>query len=150
MSEGSRRPQPDWRVFAAVCGGMLITLAAAFGFGLLFDAPPLARFEWSVVAALQGLAAAAPLVVALDWMMWSKDRRVVRFRESALDFFASIGFEFTPPRIAILSIGAGVSEELLFRGVLQSSAHAVMPSALAIILPCSPASSASISACSFC
>jgi len=56
------------------------------------------------------------------------------FRESQIEFFASIGFEFTWIRIILMSIAAGVSEELLFRGVLQVACYTIMPVTGAIIL----------------
>ncbi len=119
--------------FALIAASILVTLAAAFGLGALLDAPPLARFELNLRGLIAGLAATAPLVLALEWLMRSRKPRVIAFREDQIAFFAGLGFKFTPTRIAILAIGAGVSEELLFRGVLQTWADGFLPTALAVL-----------------
>lgn len=128
-------PADNWKKFAMVAAGMAVTTAAAFGFGLLLGVRPLGelRPEWR--AAGVGLLAVAPLAFFLEWFMRTQDVRLAEFRDAQIGFFAEIGFEFTPVRIAILSFGAGVSEELLFRGVFQARADAFLPAALAIILP---------------
>lgn len=125
----------DWRGFAIVAAGMAVTIAAAFGFGLLSRVDPMAALRLEASGFAAGLLAALPLVFLLEWFMRARDPRCVAFREAQIGFFAGIGFEFTALRIAILSLGAGVSEELLFRGVFQVFAERHVPIALAIALP---------------
>lgn len=127
--------EDDWKKFALMAAGMAVTLAAAFGFGLLLETPPtgLLRFEWSGLIA--GAAATAPLVFLLEWFMRTGHPPLARFRESQIGFFAGIGFKFTPMRIAVLALGAGITEELLFRGVFQTWAAGQMPAFLAVLLP---------------
>lgn len=110
----------DARAFLLTLVGLAVVFAAAFGFGLLLKTPPLARFSIDGGAAVAGVAATVPMLALLHWFLATRWRPAVAFRESQIDFFAAIGFEFTPLRVAILSIGAGVSEEILFRGVLQT------------------------------
>lgn len=131
----SGEPQDDWRKFAVVAAGMGVTVAAAFGFGLLLRVDPLAAARPDASSVFAGIAAAVPLVFFLEWFMRTRDIRLAAFRDSQIGFFAGIGFAFTPLRIAILSLGAGVSEELLFRGVFQVFAQSQVPVALAIVLP---------------
>jgi hypothetical protein len=121
--------------FARVTAGMAITTVAAFGLGMLFGVNPVGALRVEGASVLIGLGAVAPLAIFLEWFMRARDVRLVAFRDSQVGFFAGVGFEFTSLRIAILSLGAGISEELMFRGVLQSWADIHLHAALAIALP---------------
>ena len=61
--------------------------------------------------------------------------RMIAFLEQQTKTFAEIGFRFTPPRILLISLGAGIGEELLFRGAFQGWFAHIMPLALAILIP---------------
>lgn len=125
----------ETRVFlqTAGLGALLIPTAFLFAAGLPIDLLGLIRLD--VRDALIGLAATAPLIASLRWFMISQWNPLVRFRLSQLKFFSEIGFELTPARNAVLAVIAGVSEELLFRGVLQSAAERFLPVVFAIALP---------------
>lgn len=127
--------QDDWKTFALMVAGMAVTLAAAFGFGLLLETPPAATLRFEASALIAGVLATAPLVLLLEWFMRTGHPPLARFRESQIGFFAGIGFRFSPLRIAVLAIGAGVTEELLFRGVFQTWAAGELPLFLALLLP---------------
>jgi len=127
--------QDDWKTFALMVAGMAVTLAAAFGFGLLLETPPAATLRFEAPALIAGVLATAPLVLLLEWFMRTGHPPLARFRESQIGFFAGIGFRFSPLRIAVLAIGAGVTEELLFRGVFQTWAAGELPLFLALLLP---------------
>ena len=101
-------------------GGALIMIAAAFGLAHLLSVPIATTLNPTPLSVLIGVFATAPLCAALLWFMGADYKPVVRFRESQLEFFRSLNLEFTPARILLLSTAAGVSEELLFRGVLQT------------------------------
>lgn len=81
-----------------------------------------------------GIAATAPLAGFLWWFSNTTLEHFAAFRRSQIKFFAEIGFEFTPARIALMAIAAGVSEELFFRGVLQTWIVGFAPVAAAIAL----------------
>lgn len=117
----------DSRSFLLVLAGLILTIAAAFGLGFLLNTPALAQLSFDARDAATGAAATAPLVAMLAWMMRTHWEPVVRFRQSQIELFSTVGFAFTPWRIAVMSIGAGVSEELLFRGVLQDWADRFLP-----------------------
>lgn len=125
----------DHRVFLLVLAGAALMIAVAFGLGAILAAPPLKYFSVNAFAALLGAAATGPLLVLLIWFMRTDIPALVRFRESQIEFFAHVGFRFTPARIALLAIGAGISEELLFRGVLQVWLDGLAPLFWAIVLP---------------
>lgn len=123
------------RVFAIVLAGMGATALAAVGLSLLLDTPLDGQFRWRWRDATIGVAATLPLLGLLTWFMRSRLPAVETFRRAQIEFFSTIGFAFTPSRIALMAIGAGVSEELLFRGVLQAWVNQFFPLALAIALP---------------
>jgi hypothetical protein len=117
----------DAHAFLVAMAGLAAVFAAAFGFSFLLKTPPLARFSFEIGAVAVGVAATAPLLALLYWFLTTRWKSAVAFRDSQIDFFATIGFEFTPIRIAILAVGAGISEEILFRGVLQTWMTGPMP-----------------------
>jgi membrane protease YdiL (CAAX protease family) len=97
----------------------LAPLALALGWAL--GQHPLADFAWDEDAALSGLAAALPMLallgVAMRWPVGPLGRIKAFFdRELAP---ALEGCEW--PDLALLSVAAGVGEEMLFRGVLQGA-----------------------------
>ncbi|MCB2113714.1 MAG: CPBP family intramembrane metalloprotease [Parvularculaceae bacterium] len=119
-------------------------LTFGFGFALIPVAILIARiFSIDIAALLRpggdaiawGVAATLPLVAALVWFMRATQRSVAAFRDSQIEFFSRIGFRLTRARIIALSLLAGVSEELLFRGVFQTIAEERLPLVFAIVLP---------------
>lgn len=124
----------DPRTFPIILAGLAVTIAGAFLLGYFLKSPPLARFSFDAADIGAGILATAPLIALLFWFMQTKHKALAAFRESQIDFFAEIGFRFTPMRIAIMAIGAGVSEEMLFRGVLQEWAERFLPLAAALVL----------------
>jgi hypothetical protein len=128
-------PEDAWRKFAVMVAGMGLTLAAAHGLGFLLATPPTRGLTLDLASLLWGIGASVPLILFLEWFMRTKNPKLSAFRHSQIEFFAAIGFRFTPLKIALLAVGAGVTEEFLFRGVFQAWAEGVMPLALAVILP---------------
>lgn len=107
----------------------------ALGLATLLKIDTFAHFRLNWRDSAIGLIAVLPLAIALKWFASTDQATLKSFRDSQIDFFANIGFEFTWPRILIISLAAGISEEILFRGVLQMAASGVMPVLFAIILP---------------
>lgn len=89
--------------------------------GWLLGHPPLQGFVWSLSDALWGAAAAVPLiVVVLTMLTWPVGplARVKRFcEEEIVTLFAQSYWS----ELAMISLSAGVGEEMFFRGVLQAS-----------------------------
>lgn len=135
MTSGDVLPNNDNAALIGIFAGVPLIIAAAFGFSLASGAPFPGAFAWTLEGALIGLAATAPLCVLLLFFMRSRSAFIRRFRENQIADFSKVRFVFTPTRILLIALGAGVSEEILFRGVLQGYATERAPVALAVIGP---------------
>jgi len=106
-------------IFAVFFEGGLAPLSLLLGW--LLGHHPLADFGWSLRDALLGAAAAVPLVLAfLAMMRWpiGPFRRLRKFcDEEVTPLFAESSWS----EIALVSLAAGVGEEMLCRGVLQAA-----------------------------
>lgn len=120
-------------LLTAALGTVLIPAAFGLAYGLSIDLAALV--EPGLAEAFYGLVAAAPLIALLRWFMITQWRPLVNFRKSQLKFLSEVGFLFTRPRIIVLAVIAGVGEELMFRGVLQTAADRQWPLAAAILFP---------------
>jgi hypothetical protein len=134
MADETKPPQSEQHTFLFVMAGTAGLGAAALGFSVLFNTPLGPQIEFDVNDLLIGVIATTPLVVLLWWFSNTALEHLAAFRRSQIKFFSDIGFTFTPARIVVLAIGAGVSEELLFRGVLQTWMAGFVPLVFAIML----------------
>ena len=85
-------------------------------------------------AFLIGVIATLPPVAFLWWFSNTDNAVFAAFRRSQIEFFAKMDMAFTPPRIVLMAITAGVAEEMLFRGVLQTWLANHLPLAIALLL----------------
>jgi hypothetical protein len=127
-------PPSEARTFSFVLFGTLFLGLIAVGASFLTGTPLTQQLRLNPNDFLIGIIATLPLVVFLWWFSNTTLEHLVSFRRSQIKFFAEIGFTFTPTRIALMAIGAGISEELLFRGVFQSWLAGFTPVILAIVL----------------
>ncbi|MEL7491550.1 MAG: CPBP family intramembrane glutamic endopeptidase [Pseudomonadota bacterium] len=130
--DGSAALGPN-KTFGFLIGGTLLMGAAAYGLSLIMNTPLGAALALDWGDMMLGLAATAPLALFLLWFMRSESAYIGAFRDSQIDFFAKIGFEFTWLRIVMMALAAGVCEELLFRGVFQTYADRFTPTLAAIV-----------------
>ena len=89
--------------------------------GWLLGQPPLAHFAWSMPHALLGVMATVPLVLMfLAMLRWPIGplARVKKFCDLEV---VPLLEKSSWSEIALVSLSAGVGEEMLFRGVLQTS-----------------------------
>lgn len=126
-------PDDGAATFLPVILGTVLLGVAAVGFSFIFRTPLAPQISTNVNDLLVGVIATLPLVVFLWWISNTTHAQISAFRRSQIKFFAEIGFDFTPPRIAMMAIGAGISEELLFRGVLQTWIDGFSPLMVAIV-----------------
>jgi len=129
-----KSPQDDNDAFLFILGAILLTIAAAFGFSFALKTPLPAQISFDGAAIAWGIIATVPLAVLLLWFTRTTNPMLASFRNDQIEFFAKIGFEFTPLRITLMAIGAGVSEELLFRGVFQTWIDGFAPVIVALII----------------
>ena len=133
-SNGDDRGPREQNSFVPVLAGTVLIGVAAFGFSLLLNTPFGEQFSSTPNDFLIGVIATLPLVLFLWWFTRTDNASLAAFRDSQIEFFASLGFEFTPWRIALMALAAGISEELLFRGVLLTWLQQFSPLIVAIIV----------------
>lgn len=116
---------------AAVQGGLaLVSVGWAVGFGLdIADWYPLDA--WTGLRALftlaTTLAAAAPPVAAFFWMRNSRAEPVVRFREDVRQRLTPLFAETRFVDWLVISLTAGLTEEVAFRGALLDTFRVALP-----------------------
>jgi membrane protease YdiL (CAAX protease family) len=97
--------------------GALLLLAYLLGW--LFNQPPLSQTRWTTRHLGLGLAATVPLLVGLFIVVrWPIGplRRIMRISD---EFIQPIFRRCTAYDLALVSLLAGLGEEMLFRGVVQ-------------------------------
>jgi uncharacterized protein len=118
-SEESRPGPSTIVVFAVLFEGGLAPLALLLGW--LLNQPPLSGFAWDARDAALGALATLPMLgllwVGLCWPVGPL-RRIERFfEEEVRPLLGSRPW----PDLALISLAAGVGEEMLFRGALQGA-----------------------------
>ena len=102
--------------------------------GWLFGHPPLERFVWSLEDALWGAGAAVPLFVMflamLNWPIGPLARVKTFCEEDVVPLFR----ETSLSELALISLAAGVGEEMLFRGALQAALAHWMGTAAGLVV----------------
>jgi membrane protease YdiL (CAAX protease family) len=93
----------------------------AWGLGCLLGQPPLVSLRWEVHALLLGVPATLPLLAIFYLCLRCPVGPFARIKQ----FFDQVIRPFFAPcsllTLALLSLAAGVGEEMLFRGVLQAA-----------------------------
>jgi membrane protease YdiL (CAAX protease family) len=121
MAEDStREPDPGTLIILAILfEATLAPLAVLLGW--LLDQPALAGFEWRAEDALLGVLATLPMLgLFLLGQTWPVGpfRAINRFFEEEARPILSV---CQLPDLALISLAAGVGEEMLFRGVFQGA-----------------------------
>ena len=108
----------NFAVTAGLFEGLLAVLAVSLGWFL--GRPPAATLHWNLLGFLWGIAATLPLLAVL-WFSakvpWRPFARIMQvLDETLIPMFR----ECRILELAVIAILAGIGEELLFRGVVQS------------------------------
>jgi len=102
---------------------VLLALAA----GAWLHAPPFATFAWTSRGLAAGIAATAPLLVGLWWCRRTRFGPVARLVRLVEERLAPLFAGTRPADLLLLAALAGVGEEALFRGVVQSALATRLP-----------------------
>jgi membrane protease YdiL (CAAX protease family) len=89
--------------------------------GWILGHPPLEKFVWSLKDASWGALAAAPLIVLFLAMLTWPIGPLARVKKFCEEEVVPLFHRRYWSELALLSLSAGVGEEMLFRGVLQAS-----------------------------
>ncbi len=109
---------------------VVIILAVFFEFGLapfslflgwLLGYPPLKTFQWSPQAAIWGVVATVPLILLFLGMLRWPFGPLARVKQFCDYEVVPLLEKSSWSDIALISLSVGVCEEMLFRGVIQSS-----------------------------
>jgi hypothetical protein len=103
---------------AIVVEGGLVLLALAVGW--LFGQPPLAQIEWTMPAALVGIAAAVPMVAALVLVTRFPVGPLAELENVVRRMIVPLFRDSSLVDLAAICALAGLGEEMLFRGVAQA------------------------------
>jgi membrane protease YdiL (CAAX protease family) len=106
-------------MFAVFFEGGLAPLSLFLGWWLGHN--PLANFSWSHIDAVRGALAALPLIVLFLLMLRWPIGPLKQIKTFCQDEFVPLLAGSSWSDLALIALSAGVGEEMLFRGVLQSS-----------------------------
>ena len=92
------------------------------------------RKNITVIAAIAGVAASAPLLLGLGWTLTTRSPSVRRLVELVENQLGPLLVSRGVIQLALLAIGAGAAEEVVFRGVLQVWLARSLPDGIALLL----------------
>jgi uncharacterized protein len=99
--------------------GALSLLALLLGW--LLSQSPLTTLHWSISGFLFGLLATLPMLGAFFLLRQSNIQSIKRIREIFHEIAGPFFGAFTTLDLAVLSLAAGIGEEMLFRGFAQAA-----------------------------
>lgn len=102
---------------------MLVALAL----GAWVDAAPFAALRWTWRGLAWGIAATAPLLWGLWWCLRTRFPPVARLVRLAEERLAPMFAGSTMLELAVIAALAGLGEEALFRGVIQTALAGHLP-----------------------
>jgi membrane protease YdiL (CAAX protease family) len=102
--------------------------------GAIFGMSPLRTLTPSVTGIAIGAVAAVPMLVFFSALLEWQIAPLVRIRELLDEMIAAFFAHTSIKELALVSIAAGIGEELLFRGFVQGTLSVLMPVPLALVL----------------
>jgi len=104
---------------AALAEGALVLVALAVG--AMTGVAPFATLEWNARGLAAGMAATAPLLLGLWWCLHTRLPPVARLVRMVEERIAPLFAGSSPAEIVLVAGLAGLGEETLFRGVVQTA-----------------------------
>lgn len=105
-------------IAVAVEGGMVLV---GWGLGMMLGTPAFGQLRLTGAAVGYGVLACVPMLLGLAWVVRSRWAPLVRFRETIDRGVAPLFAHCTVLDLAVISALAGIGEEVLFRGVMQTA-----------------------------
>ncbi len=121
-------------LFARAAAFEALLALVALGVGSLVGVSPAESLRFSWAALLLGLAATAPPAAGLLALERAESGWAVRIRQSARKLLGPLFTHAGWREVALLSLAAGVGEEMLFRGLLQQGLSNVWGSGVALVV----------------
>ncbi len=112
-------------------GGMVLL---GWGLGAVFGTPAFGQLRLTGASAGYGVLACVPMLLALAWVLRSRWTPLVRFRKTIDEGVAPLFAHCTLLDLMAISVLAGLSEEVLFRGVMQTALAGVVGLWMAVAL----------------
>ena len=109
-------------------------LVVAFGLAWILREPVLGTIEVRAVDAVLGVAASLPLLALFGWTLHSSWAPLVAIREFLETHARPFLGSWSLLQLAVISMVAGISEEVLFRGVLQAGLSHRLGPVVALVL----------------
>ncbi len=109
------------RQFGLACAFELALLGVAAALGWLLQQPLLVISHWHASDTALGIAGTVPLLVLFWWMLRTRLPPLSEIRDFLEAVVRPMFCQWTIPQLAVISLLAGVSEEALFRAVIQGS-----------------------------
>lgn len=131
--EPDRDARPS-RFFWLACMIETALLVVAFAIAYLFGQPLLSDLHWSATDLLLGLAASVPLLVLFWWMLRSSLKPLARIRRVLVAGLRPLFAPWSLTQLGIISVLAGICEEVLFRSVIQGTLSTTAGPWIALII----------------
>lgn len=107
-------------------------MLVALGLGAWVGVAPFAALDWTWRGLAWGIAATAPLLLGLWWCLGTRVPPVVRLVRLARQRIGPLFAGSTTLELALVAALAGLGEEALFRGVIQTALAGHVPAWAAI------------------
>lgn len=122
------------RFFRFACGFEAALIVVAAVLASLLNTPLFADLHWDTTDLLIGFIASVPLYLLFYWMLGASSTPLVRIRRILQLKLKPLFASWTLPQLALLSLLAGIGEELLFRSVVQGALASATGPLTALVL----------------
>lgn len=109
------------RFFQLACAIELSLLMVAAALAALADHPLLSDLHWDAGDLALGVAASVPLYVLFQWMLGSSFAPFARIRHELVHKLRPLFAPWSLAQLGLISLLAGIGEEVLFRSVIQGA-----------------------------
>lgn len=107
--------------FVIGCGVELALVAIAALLSWVVKHPLFADLQWSGTDIVTGLLASLPLLALFVWLLGSTFDPFVEISRFLEEFLRPLFNQWSIAQLALISLLAGVGEEILFRGLIQDA-----------------------------